>query len=79
MNWQPPAYNIDGSPADDLGGYVIYLGNTSRNYDKWIDVGNVSSYTITNVPPGIYFFALTSYDIFGNESDLSNEVTKVIE
>jgi hypothetical protein len=47
----------------DLSGYKIYWGTTSGYpYANVRDVGQVTSYTFTDLPKGNYYFALTSYD-----------------
>lgn len=46
LTWEAPTTNADGSPLNDLAGYKIYSGTTSRNdagftaYDDTLDVGN---------------------------------------
>lgn len=51
----------------------------SGNYTTVIDVMNTTTYTIKNLPEGFtYYFAVTAYDINGNESGFSNEVSKNI-
>ena len=60
----------------DLAGYKIYQGNSSLNYDFPTDAGNWTSCTIGDLPEGeTYYFAVTAYDIYGEESDYSNEVS----
>lgn len=77
--WDEPPANEDGSPVADLAGYKVYYGNSSRNYSKCIDVGNIKNYTVNNLTEGLtYYFAVTAYDIFGNESGYSNEAIKTI-
>ncbi len=77
--WDPPTTNTDGSTLTDLGGYIVYYGTSSGQYDNMIDAGNVITWNVANLPEGRnYYFAVTAYDIAGNESDFSNEVTKVI-
>jgi len=56
------------STADDIAGYKIYYGNSSRNYNSFVDVGNQSN---------TYFIAVTAYDINGNESGFSKETSNV--
>ncbi|MEW6417438.1 MAG: fibronectin type III domain-containing protein [Nitrospirota bacterium] len=79
LTWDAPTTNADGTPLTDLGGYKIYYGTSSGNYSVVIDVGNVTTYKIEGLSPGIYYFAVTAYDTSGNESEYSNEVSKKIE
>jgi len=66
----------------DLVGYKVYVGTQSGLYTfpgSPFTIGTVTSYTILNLPAGqTYFFALSAYDTYGNESPLSNEVSKSI-
>jgi hypothetical protein len=78
LTWDPPTTNADGTPLTDLAGYKIYYGTLTRNYTKVINVGNVTTYTIENLNPDTYYFAVTAYDNSGNESGYSNEVSKII-
>lgn len=69
LEWDPVSH-------PDLAGYKIHQGNSSLNYDFPIDVGNWTSCTIADLLEGeIYYFAVTAYDNYGNESDYSNEVS----
>ncbi|NIN01627.1 MAG: hypothetical protein GTO24_27080, partial [candidate division Zixibacteria bacterium] len=70
--------NLAWSPNSepDLGGYIIYYGTSPGNYTDLIDVGNTTSYRIKGLPANQeYFIALTAYDIYGNESGFSAEVS----
>ena len=67
--WQP-------NSEPDLAGYRIYYGLRSGDYPHVIDVGNNTSWLINDLTSGnTYFFAVTAYDISGNESDFSEEVS----
>jgi len=79
LKWDAPTTNSDGTPLTDLAGYKIYYGPASGNYVQNIDVGNVTLYTIKNLPDGKYFFSVTAYDTMDNESDYSNEVNTLID
>ena len=69
LEWNPVSHQ-------DLVGYKVYQGNSSLNYDSPIDVGNWTSCTIGDLLEGeTYYFAVTAYDKYGNESDYSNEVS----
>jgi hypothetical protein len=78
LSWTPPTTNSDGTPLTDLGGYKAYAGKTSGNYSIVKDVGNVTTYTVTTLTEGKWYFAVTAYDTSGNESGYSNEVSKTI-
>ncbi len=77
LTWDPPRTNADGTPLTDLAGFKVYYGTSSRNYTSSLDVGNVTTRTVTNLADGpTYYFAVTAYDAMRNESSLSNEVIK---
>jgi hypothetical protein len=79
LTWIPPTTKADGAPLTDLAGYKIYYGVSSGSYTQNIDVGNITTYTVTNLSTGTaYYFATTAYDASSNESSFSNEVSKTI-
>jgi len=59
-------------------GYKLYYGLESRNYLFSVDVGNQTSYTISGLTPGDYYFAVTAYNAYG-ESDYSEEVAYTVK
>lgn len=62
-----------------LAGYKVYVGTRSGVYGTPVDVGNVTSYTVSNLLVGTtYYFVVTSYSSSGSESPYSNEVSKSI-
>ena len=62
MQWDPV-------PDSDLSGYRIYYGNVSGNYDQSVDVGNVTSYTLTGLADcTMWYAAVKAYDTEGLES-----------
>jgi hypothetical protein len=78
LTWAAPSTNEDGTPLTSLGGYKVYYGTTPGVYTS-IDVGQVSSYQVPGLATGkVYYFAVSAYDSSGNESDLSEVVSKVI-
>ncbi len=79
LSWNPPTTNTDGTTLIDLAGYRVYYGTSSGNYSQVINVGNVTIYTVNNLTEGVtYYFAVTAYNTFRNESEYSNEVSKTI-
>jgi hypothetical protein len=71
------AWNANTEP--DLAGYKLYYGLSSGSYQLSVDVGNVTSYTLSSLLEGrIYYFVVTAYNLSLNESGFSNEVSKAI-
>ena len=78
LNWFPVTTYDDGTPLTTLAGYNIYYGTSSGVYTNEINVGNVTTYTFTNLAPGTYYFATTAYDTSGIDSVYSNEVVRAV-
>ena len=73
----------DAVTAPGLSGYRVYYGNTpgtySQSFGNGLNVGNVTTYTVTGLSRGVrYYFAVTAFDSSNNESVYSNEVFKDI-
>jgi len=70
----------DASVDPDLSGYKVYLGTSSGVYGASpIDVGNLTTCTITGLQPGtVYYVAVTGYNQSGAEGGFSNEVSSTI-
>lgn len=73
LRWDAPTTNTD------LAGFKVYQGTATGVYDLNFDVGNTLCYVVGNLIAGnTYYFAATAYDTAANESDYSNEVSKLI-
>jgi hypothetical protein len=72
----------DAVTANNFSGYRVYYGTAPGTYNQapgaGINVGNVLTYTVTGLTSGTYYFAVTAFDSSNNESDYSNEVSKII-
>jgi hypothetical protein len=75
--------NWETSTENNISGYKIYYGQETRSYSVIIDAGNVLTYSVSGLTVGqLYYFALTTYDNYQQESDFSNEqeaVTQMID
>ncbi len=68
LTWQENTEN-------DLAGYKLYYGLTSRSYGASVDVGAQPLYLLTGLEDGrTYYIAVTAYDTSGNESAYSSEL-----
>ncbi len=71
----------NANTESDLAGYRVYRATSSGTYGAPITTiqGNTPNYIATGLQFGTtYFFVVTAFDIAGNESVYSNEVSKSI-
>lgn len=72
----------DANSEADLAGYKVYHSEESQMYTLGTALAEVPAGTLVHVvpklSPGRHYFAITAYDISGNESALSMEVFKDI-
>ena len=67
-SWNP-------NPESDIAGYKLSYGTQSGNYTTTVDVGNVTTWTISTLSPGIrYYFVVRAYNTAGLLSPASAEV-----
>jgi hypothetical protein len=80
LSWTAPTANTDGSTLTNLAGYRISYGTSANALTQTIQVANpsVTNYTITNLTPGTYYFAVRAYTSNGTESANSNVASKVV-
>jgi hypothetical protein len=70
LAWDPPDISAD------VAGYMIHYGTAPTVYSQAVDVGNTTSYTVSNLVDGQkYYFSVTAYDAAGYQSEYSNEVS----
>src|SRR2546423_8749087 len=68
LAWNP---NVE----TNLAGYKLYYGGASRTYTNTTTLGLVTTSMILGLFSGTtYYFALTAYNLQGQESDFSSEV-----
>jgi hypothetical protein len=81
LSWMPPTTNTDGSPLTDLAGYKIYWGTALGTYPNSTTLSNpgLTSYVVTNLAPGTYYFVATAFNTSGIESTFSSVASKTIQ
>ncbi|MCG8021108.1 MAG: fibronectin type III domain-containing protein [Candidatus Thiodiazotropha weberae] len=62
----------------EISGYRLYMGTSNSSLSAVVDVDDctISNHVIENLETGTYYFAITAYDLAGNESVHSNVVAK---
>ena len=66
----------NANSESDLAGYRLHWGITSGSPTQHIDVGNVTTGTITELETGVrYFVTVTAYNTSRLESGPSNEIS----
>jgi hypothetical protein len=80
LDWTPPTENTDGSVLTNLAGYTVYYGSSPDDLSKTIKVTNagLTAYTVTDLPAGTWYFAVTSYSSAGVESSRSGTISAKI-
>jgi Putative Ig domain len=81
LNWDAPTTNTDGSPLTDLAGYQIRYGTAPMSLTQTVRVANagVTTYVVSNLVPGIWYFALSAYNTAGVGSEATTPATGVVQ
>ena len=80
LTWTIPTTNTDGSALTNLRGFRVAFGQSQSELIQSASVNNatLSSYTVTNLASGQWFFAVYAVNMDGVESAISNVGTKTI-
>jgi hypothetical protein len=79
LTWTAPTQNTDGTPLSNLAGYHVVYGRSESTLDQRVEIANasVSTYTVTGLASGMWYFAVSAYSS-GGESAISNVGSKNI-
>ena len=80
LDWTPPTQNSDGSVLTNLAGYTVYYGTSPDRLTESVKVSNpgLTAYTLSNLPSGTWYFAVTSSSSAGVESTRSGVISAKI-
>ena len=80
LSWTIPTDNTNGTPATNLAGFHIYYGTTPGALHSVITVSGTSTttYEISNLTSGTYYFEVAAYNSSGVDGVVSNEGSKII-
>jgi hypothetical protein len=81
LTWTPPTANTDGSPLTNLAGYRVYWGTSLGDYPNSTTLNNpgLTSYVVSNLTPGTWYFVATALNNAGGESTFSGVGSKTIQ
>ena len=71
LSWKPPTENADGSALTDLAGYRSTMAAIATISPKSVVLNNpgLTRYVVENLSPAKWYFAMTSVNSNGVESD----------
>jgi hypothetical protein len=77
LSWKAPTVNSNGTALTNLAGYKIYYGTSATALTRSVTIDSVGITTdvISDLSPGVYYFALMAFNTKGVESKLSNVVS----
>jgi hypothetical protein len=80
LSWTPPTENDDGTPITGLAGYHIYYGTNANALTTTVTLSSATdtSYVVSGLASGTYYFAVVAYNTAGMDSPNSNVVSKTI-
>ncbi len=81
LTWLAPTQNTDGTPLTNLAGYRIYFGTSASAMTQSVQLASPGTltYTVSNLSPGTWYFAVRDYTTANVESDASAVASKTIE
>jgi hypothetical protein len=80
LTWTAPKVNTDGTPVTTLTGYHIFYGTNPGDLTQSVMVSGATttSYEITGLTSGTWYFAVAADAADGTESAQSNVGSKTI-
>jgi Fibronectin type III domain len=80
LSWTAPTQNTDGTPIVGLAGYHIYYGTSAGAMTTTVTLTDPTetSYVVSGLAPGTYYFSIVAYNTAGMDSSESNTTSKTI-
>jgi hypothetical protein len=80
LMWTAPTQNIDGTALTNLAGYHVHYGMSPSALMQTIDLADetATSYVVSGLSAGTYYFSVDAYNSWGIESAPSNIATKTL-
>jgi hypothetical protein len=80
LSWNVPTRTVDGETLQDLSGYRIHYGTNQNALVNSIEIQSSGSnnFSVQNLRPGTYYFAVRAVAANGAESELSNVISRTV-
>ncbi len=80
LTWTPVTESTSGTTLTDLAGYKVHYGTSANAMNTVVVLSNpsVTTYLVTNLSPGTWYFGVTAYTSAGTQGALSNIGSKTI-
>jgi len=80
LSWTAPTLNTDGTALTDLSGYTISYGTSPTALTQSVSITDptATSYTITGLAAGTWYFAIAATASDGTQSALTSVVSVTI-
>lgn len=80
LSWDVPTRTEDGETLQNLAGYRIHFGANQNALVSSIEVASAgqNTFTVQDLPKGTYYFAVRAFTATGEESKLSNIISRTI-
>jgi hypothetical protein len=71
---------VSGAAIADISGYRVFHGTsaTRLNNESFVAGASNTTHTVTNLSPGVYYFAVSAVNRDGIASGMSSVVSKTI-
>ena len=81
LSWNPVKKDSSGKTLTNLAGYKIHYGTSVKALDTVVVLKdpNQTTYVVTGLSPGTWYFAVSAYTTGGAEGGLSNVGSKTIK
>lgn len=80
LSWNVPTHTVDGETLQDLSGYRIHYGTNQNALVSSIEIqsSGQNTFSVQNLRPGTYYFAVRAVSSNGAESELSNVISRTV-
>jgi hypothetical protein len=68
----------DPNAEPDVSGYMVAWGTAPGREDGIVNVGNITQYTLGNLPGGLLYFRVYAYNVYGLRSAPSAEISTTL-